>query len=232
MRGVSYSAPVTIITSTLPFEAASAGRASAIAEIRDAAVAAYRVRREDDADAITAEVARRATGSAPMLECLAAIVLQARLPHREIGKVLVSPADVDDAVQATAASVCRAVAAFRGDARFSTWVGTIARREAGVVVRRKGAATEEQPDEATASDAPRLSSMIVTQAVLDRALAEVGEPYRTALFLRDVEGYSYDEIAGRLGVPIGTVRSRISAARTQAIDRLRAAGVRPVDVSA
>ena len=223
---------MTITPTTLPFEAASAGRASAVAEIRDAAIAAYRARREDEADAVTAEVARRAAGSAPMLECLAAIVLQARLPHREIGKVLISPADVDDAVQATATAVCRAVTSFRGDARCSTWVGTIARREARVVVRRKRAATDEQPEDTTASGEPRLSSMIVTQAVLEQALAEVSEPYRAALYLRDVEGHSYDEIARQLNVPIGTVRSRIAAARTQAIARLRAAGVRPVEVSA
>ena len=73
--------------------------------------------------------------------------------------------------------------------------------------------------------------MIVTHAVLEQALAEVGEPYRAALFLRDVEGHSYDEIATQLGVPIGTVRSRISAARSRVADRLREAGVRPLQIS-
>lgn len=214
----------------LPFDAAAAGRASAVHEIRSAAVGAYRARREDEADRITVEVARRASSSPALLGCLAAIVLDARLAHREIGKVLVAPADVEDAAQATAAAVCRAVASFRGDARFSTWVGTVARREALVVVRRKrGGDTEPVEDEAAGG--PRLSSMIVTQAVLEQALAEVGEPYRQALYLRDVEGYRYDEIAAQLGVPIGTVRSRISAARSRVTDRLREAGIRPLEIS-
>lgn len=212
----------------LPFDAAAAGRAIAVAEIREAAVRAYRARREDDADRITIEVARRAPDAPALLECLASIVLDARLAHREIGKVLVSPDDVDDAVQATVAAVCRAIASFRGDARFATWVGTVARREAQLVVRRKRGGTAE-PVEDEAGDGPRLSSMIVTQAVLERALADVGEPYRRALYLRDVEGYRYDEIASTLGVPIGTVRSRISAARAKVTERLREAGVRPLE---
>lgn len=214
----------------LPFDAAAAGRASAVVEIREAAVRAYRARREDEADRITVEVARRAPHAPALLECLAAIVLDARLAHREIGKVLVSPADVDDAAQATAAAVCRAIASFRGDARFATWVGTVARREALLVVRRKrDDATEPVEDEP--GHGPRLSSMIVTQAVLEQALADVGEPYRQALYLRDVEGYRYDEIATRLGVPIGTVRSRIAAARSKVTERLREAGVRPLEQS-
>lgn len=217
-------------TTALPFDAAAGGRGTAVLAIRDAAVQAYRARREDEANRITTEVARRAVDSPALLNCLAAIVLDARLAHREIGKVLVSPADVDDAAQATATAVCRAVASFRGDARFSTWVGTIARREAHVVLRRARGGPAEQTDD-EASGAPRLSSMIVTQAVLERAMAEVGEPYRQALQLRDVEGFSYDEIATRLGVPIGTVRSRIAAARSQVAGRLREAGVRPLEIS-
>lgn len=219
-------------TATLPFDAAATGRASAVLEIRAAAVRAYRERREDEADRITVEVARRAPASPALLECLAGIVVEARLAHREIGKVLVAPADVDDAAQATAAAVCRAVASFRGESRFSTWVGTIARREALVVVRRKrGGAETTEPVEDEAGGGPRLSSMIVTQAVLEQALASVGEPYRQALYLRDVEGYRYDEIAAQLGVPIGTVRSRIAAARSRVTDRLREAGIRPLEIS-
>lgn len=222
--------PVVDDPVALAFEAVAAGRAGAALTIRDAAVGAYRARREDEADRITTEVARRATESPALLNCLAAIVFDARLAHREIGKLLVSPADVDDAAQATAAAVCRSVASFRGDARFSTWVGTIARREALVVLRRARGGTVEPADDEV-SDGPRLSSMIVTQAVLEQAMAEVGEPFRQALYLRDVEGFAYEEIAAQLGVPIGTVRSRIATARERVARRLREAGIRPFEIS-
>jgi RNA polymerase sigma-70 factor (ECF subfamily) len=46
-------------------------------------------------------------------------------------------------------------------------------------------------------------------------LAQLGEDLRVTLLLREVVGFSYVEIAEQLGVPIGTVRSRLSAAREQ-----------------
>ncbi len=50
------------------------------------------------------------------------------------------------------------------------------------------------------------------------ALAELPECFRAVVYLADVEGYSYKDIAGMIGVPIGTVMSRLSRARC----RLRA----------
>jgi RNA polymerase sigma-70 factor, ECF subfamily len=46
-----------------------------------------------------------------------------------------------------------------------------------------------------------------------RALGALSEPYRVVVALVDVEGYAYDEAAALLGVPIGTVRSRLFRAR-------------------
>jgi RNA polymerase sigma-70 factor, ECF subfamily len=46
-----------------------------------------------------------------------------------------------------------------------------------------------------------------------RAIATVPEKYRLALVLRDIEGLPYEEIAEVLGIPGGTVRSRINRAR-------------------
>jgi RNA polymerase sigma factor (sigma-70 family) len=50
---------------------------------------------------------------------------------------------------------------------------------------------------------------------LDRALDALPEAYRLAVVLVDVQGYSYCEAAELLGVPVGTVRSRLSRARSQ-----------------
>lgn len=50
---------------------------------------------------------------------------------------------------------------------------------------------------------------------IDRALAALSEEFRVAVVLCDVEGLSYDEIAGVLGLKLGTVRSRIHRGRTQ-----------------
>ncbi len=48
---------------------------------------------------------------------------------------------------------------------------------------------------------------------LDRALRELPEELRETAILRDVEGLRYDEIASVLGCPLGTVKSRLNAAR-------------------
>lgn len=50
---------------------------------------------------------------------------------------------------------------------------------------------------------------------LDRALDALPDAYRVAVVLVDVQGYSYPEAAEVLGVPVGTVRSRLSRARSQ-----------------
>jgi RNA polymerase sigma-70 factor (ECF subfamily) len=51
------------------------------------------------------------------------------------------------------------------------------------------------------------------QGAVARAIATVPEKYRLALVLRDIEGLAYEEIAEVLGLPGGTVRSRINRAR-------------------
>lgn len=59
-----------------------------------------------------------------------------------------------------------------------------------------------------------VSGQIPSEAVL-RALDRLGEETRAALLLSAVEGFSYEEIASILKVPVGTVRSRIHRARRQ-----------------
>ncbi len=57
--------------------------------------------------------------------------------------------------------------------------------------------------------------------VIDNALASLQPNYRDAVVLVDVEGHSYQEVADRLGIPIGTVMSRLSRGRSQLRDSLR-----------
>ena len=55
---------------------------------------------------------------------------------------------------------------------------------------------------------------------IKRALAEIPEEFRMAVYLADVEGFSYKEIADIVGVPTGTVMSRLHRGRKQLRDRL------------
>ena len=76
------------------------------------------------------------------------------------------------------------------------------------------AAAGEQPG--TLAQSPETLLLRATAAAeLREALDELPETFREAVWLRDVEELSYQEIAGILGIPIGTVMSRISRGRRQ-----------------
>ena len=72
---------------------------------------------------------------------------------------------------------------------------------------------------------------ILLQEELQEALDALPEPYRVAIVLVEVQGYTYEEVSGLLGIPLGTVRSRLSRARSLLQKRLwrqaREAGVAP-----
>lgn len=71
--------------------------------------------------------------------------------------------------------------------------------------------TIEVPD--ASGDPARLIDQREFEEPVQRALDELTPEYRAVVVLSDVEGYSYDEIAAALKVPIGTVRSRLNRAR-------------------
>jgi len=78
-----------------------------------------------------------------------------------------------------------------------------------------GAATPEHPE------AHALRSEL--SEVLERLLAKLPDDQRTAMLLVDLEGFSYDEAAGIMAVAPGTIKSRISRARSRLREEMRAA---------
>ncbi len=63
--------------------------------------------------------------------------------------------------------------------------------------------------------------------LLDRALGQLSDRDRAAVLLRDVEGFSYGEISGALGVSVGTVKAALHRSRERLRQNLARAGVRP-----
>ena len=122
---------------------------------------------------------------------------------------------------------------FRGDASLKTWIYRIAinqarnrwrwwrRRKRDVTVSLD--ATDEQRDQPLASTLPSTDDLNPEQETLARerenqlrdALLGLRRSYREAVILRDVEGFSYEEIASTLQISIGTVKSRISRGRME-----------------
>jgi RNA polymerase sigma-70 factor, ECF subfamily len=112
---------------------------------------------------------------------------------------------------------------FRGDAAFSTWLHRIVvtivsnARRSEIRFAREVALEEAHSIEVTAPEAdPDLKECIA------RAVERLSDAYRTTLIMHDIEGYTHAEIAGILGVPEGTCKSRLSAARAQLRNELAA----------
>jgi RNA polymerase sigma-70 factor, ECF subfamily len=128
-------------------------------------------------------------------------------------RLLGDRARMDDALQETYVNAYRALPRFRGDSSLGTWLYRIAynacvdelKRTRGVVdieTLRDRARTEVDPAE-------RLS----TRQTLARALAELSREDRAAVLLVDADGFDYRSAAAVLGIPEGTVASRLNRAR-------------------
>lgn len=116
---------------------------------------------------------------------------------------------------------------FRGDAAFYSWLFRIAWNGAATLRRKQRVRASAsldairemsgiEPDDASStSDPTRALQTSEDQQLLRQSLNELGEDYRTALILKEIEGLSYEEIAKLTDCPIGTVRSRIHRARQE-----------------
>ncbi len=153
------------------------------------------------------------------------------------------PADAQDIVQETYLRAYRSWHTFDPNSDCRRWLFTICRNaflrsrqqtrlevdvndadaEAIAAAREHRAMIEDGTD--------RLLASVDLGPALDRALAGLDEPFRSAVQLVDVEDQSYEAAAEILGVPIGTVRSRLFRGRRQMQRTLgvhaRDAGLRP-----
>lgn len=153
-----------------------------------------------------------------------------------IGRYIHDWSECQDVAQETFIRAYRAIANFRGDAQFYTWLHRIAVNTAKnhLVAHNRRPPTEDiEIGDAELfdggmrlrdTDTPEreLMRQEMEQTVM-RAVELLPEELRVAITLREVDGLSYEEIAQRMNCPIGTVRSRIFRAR-EAID----VGLRPL----
>lgn len=130
-------------------------------------------------------------------------------------RVCRSAADVDDAVQETFVAAFRYLDTFRGECAFSTWLARIAMRTAVRVVAKQPMheeLEESQRDPSHGQLAEASSSAVLAGQLLRR----LPQDTQLVLVLFAIEGLAHAEIAEILGVPVGTVWSRLHAARKAA----------------
>ncbi|MEU6995540.1 sigma-70 family RNA polymerase sigma factor [Streptomyces sp. NPDC046465] len=130
-------------------------------------------------------------------------------------RVTGNPEDAADAVQETLTRTWRGLVGFRGTARFSTWLYRITVNAALAEVARRAArprpAGLDLPDEVY--DVPAVAERVVTTLSVQDALDRVPPEFRAAIVLRECLQCSYAEVGEILGIPLNTVKSRISRAR-------------------
>jgi RNA polymerase sigma-70 factor (ECF subfamily) len=165
-------------------------------------------------------VARAAgAGDVAALDDLLWAVDELGLARRTVRRLVLDESDADEVEQDVLVAVAESVADFRGDARFTTWLHTVARRKAVDALRRRRTPTAVLGDDV--GDARRISSVIATRTSLDAAIAALPDHYRDAVVLRDVEGREYADVADRLGLNLNTTRTRIARGRALVAANLR-----------
>jgi RNA polymerase sigma-70 factor (ECF subfamily) len=146
------------------------------------------------------------------------------LAFRVARGVLKNDADAEDVAQEALLKAFRKFARLRDRNRFRAWLVRISFRLAldrlRSVKRRELREAEWTREQERARPANLPSSREFQQA-LDRALDELPEKLRLALFLSAMEGHSLEEVSVLLSIPVGTVKSRIFFARKQLAEKLR-----------
>ena len=127
----------------------------------------------------------------------------------------------EDAVQDAFLGVWRTAAGFRAErAKASTWVLTLVHRRAVDLVRREERRRTEPLDDATRDAATSGSAedaawLGFERARVQEALRALPDAQREAIELAYYGGYSQSELAERLGLPLGTIKSRMFAGLTR-----------------
>ena len=172
-------------------------------------------------------VERTVAGDQKAFELL--VIKYQRRIQRLIGRMVRDVDLVEDIAQETFIRAYRALAQFRGEAQFYTWLYRIAvntAKKALMDLKRNPTVSENAyksadddetspvENELTSSETPDavLASKEIAE-IINAAMDALPEELRQAITLREIEGLSYEEISEAMNCPIGTVRSRIFRAR-------------------
>ncbi len=140
-----------------------------------------------------------------------------------------------DATQETFITVFRKVSQFQGNSAFSTWIYRVAVNTCYDMLRRakrkQADALPEHVDPPDLAAADELSS-VELRPDISAAMAGLPDEFRAAIVLSDLEGLPLSEVSEIIGVPVGTVKSRLFRGRrllASALGNLRAPSQHPTD---
>ncbi len=151
-----------------------------------------------------------------------------RMVYLTLFSILKNEADAEDGAQEAVINAYRHLASFRGEAKFSTWLTTIAINEGRKRLRKAKTAAEESIEEEAEghegdyTPAPLTDWREIPLEALEReeirealrgAVAELPDIYRQVFTLRDLEELNVEETAQALGINANVVKVRLHRAR-------------------
>jgi RNA polymerase sigma-70 factor (ECF subfamily) len=156
-----------------------------------------------------------------------------RMVYLTLLAIVKNEADAEDAAQEAVISSYRYLSSFRGHAKFSTWLTTIAINEGRKRLRKAKTAAEEsieeEGQEGDFTPAPLTDWREVPLEALERkelrealraAVAELPDIYRHVFILRDLEELNIEETSQAMGISVGVVKVRLHRARIMLQKRL------------
>jgi RNA polymerase sigma-70 factor (ECF subfamily) len=143
--------------------------------------------------------------------------------YRSVFRLVGNAEDAQDVVQEAFLSAYQKLGSFKGDALFFTWLYRIAVNTAITLKRKKRAVVRIDGNEGGIEPVDPAPSSRVGHALerneeagrVRRALDRLSPEHRAVLVMKDMEDMKYDEMAEALGVPVGTIRSRLHRARLE-----------------
>ncbi len=147
--------------------------------------------------------------------------------HAVCRRIAGASRDADDAAQEAMIRIVRNLDKFDDRAAFGTWAYRIATNTALDELRKRKRRPQlhvvdddDGRSEPTDTMAHRTVDSIADRITIDQALAELPEEFKAPVVMRDVGDLDYAEIAEALGIPIGTVKSRIARGRRLLVEKL------------
>ena len=138
--------------------------------------------------------------------------------------------DAQDCLQEAMLRVYRAIGSFKGQSTFSTWVYRITMNTCLDELRRKKNRQNTSLDNLVdmgwsptdgGAGPEKQALMREMREKMHGAIHELPDDMRAAVVLRDIQGFSYDEIAQMLEINVGTIKSRISRGREKLREKLK-----------
>lgn len=142
--------------------------------------------------------------------------------------------DANDIAQEAFLKAYQGIKNFRGEASFQTWLSRITTNVCRDELRRRSRKPVDRLDENIVLEEGEVAKQVAAKEPgpaelyeqkelsvrIQKLIDTLAPDFRLALVLRDIEGYSYDEIAQYLDCSLGTVKSRISRARNYLKEKL------------